>query len=151
MKSFLKIAGAVLLVFVVSSAAVAQQKKTKSEKPPAPHFVLGNAPKVVFSDHDREAIHKYYKSILGTLAPGSVTDRTPLPLEIDRELVPGKQIPSHYEKRLELLPNALEAQLSGITGDLARYKLGRHVILAKRATLEIVDMVRDVGWGEPKK
>ena len=156
MRKFFRVLGLVLALSMLSGLsepkAIGQQKKQPTTpKAVPPHFDLDKKEKIAFSAQDRETIHKYYKSILGNLAPGSIVDRSPFPPEIEAALVPGKQIPGNYEKRLEALPKALESQLVSNTGDLVRYKLGRHIVLVKRSNLEIVDIVRDAGWKDEKK
>jgi hypothetical protein len=98
-----------------------------------------------FSESDRALIHDYYKRIHSATAPGSL-DRSNLPIEIEKILVPGGRVPLHYEKKLQAIPEPLKRRLSLITGNYAYYKLGKHVLLVHKATLDIADAVRNAGW-----
>ena len=104
---------------------------------------LAQAKKPEFNAKDRQTIETYYNRLIGTLAPGSV-DRSPFPLGIEKALVAGSHVPMQLEKDLEPLPAKLESQLSQITGDYGRFKLGRHVVLVKKADLEIADIIKNV-------
>jgi hypothetical protein len=98
-----------------------------------------------FSESDRAAINAYFKGVHTKTAPGSI-DRTELPLPIEQSLVSGGRVPLQYEKRLARLPEALRAQLSLLPGGYESFMLGKHVLLVKRGTLEIADVVRNAGW-----
>ena len=113
-------------------------------------FSAGQEPKPTFSPKDRELIETYYTHLLGTLAPGSV-DRSPFPLGIEKALVVGSHVPMQLEKTLEPLPAKLESQLTPITGDYGRYTLGRHLVLIKKADLEIADILKNVAVKETPK
>jgi uncharacterized iron-regulated membrane protein len=104
----------------------------------------GNAQKLpVFSAKDRQIIEGYYNHLLGTLAPGSI-DRSAFPLGIEGALAPNSHVPMQLEKDLQLLPRTIESQLSQITGDYARYTLGRHVLLVRKSDLAIGDIIKNV-------
>jgi hypothetical protein len=45
----------------------------------------------------------------------------------------------------------LESQLTPLTGDYARYTLGRHVVLVKKTDLEIADILKNVAVKETPK
>ena len=107
----------------------------------APENVNGKLP--VFSAKDHQLIAEYYNHLLGTLAPGSV-DRSPFPLGVEGTLKPGSRIPMQYEQDLKPLPPKLDSQLSQITGDYARYTLGRHVVLVRKADLTIGDISKNI-------
>ena len=107
-------------------------------------------PKVAFTPAEREAVHEYYKHVLGTLAPASL-DRTGFPYEIERELVAGAKLSSKLEKELAPLPKELESMLSQRSGDYRYYKLRRHVILLRQPDNVIADIVKDAGWGDISK
>jgi hypothetical protein len=104
----------------------------------------------VFSAKDRELIETYYNHLIGTLAPGSV-DRSPFPLGVEKALIVGSHVPMQLEKDMERLPAKLESQLTPITGDYGRYTLGRHVVLVKKADLEIADILKNVGLKDKAK
>jgi len=104
---------------------------------------LAQANHPAFTPKDREQIEAYYTHLIGTLAPGSV-DRTPLALGVEKALVVGSHVPMQLEKDLQPLPEKLEAQLTQVTGDYGRYKLGRHVVLIHKADLEIADILKNV-------
>jgi hypothetical protein len=106
--------------------------------------------KPVFTAQDRQLIEAYYNHLMGTLAPGSL-DRSPYPLGIEKALVADSHVPMQLEKDLQLLPANLESQLSVITGDYGRYKLGRHVVLMRKADLAIADIVKNVAVKETPK
>jgi hypothetical protein len=103
--------------------------------------------KPVFTANDRQLIEAYYKHLVGTLAPGSL-DRSPFPIGVEKALVAGSHVPMQLEKDLQLLPANLESQLSVITGDYGRYKLGRHVVLMRKADLAIADILKNVAVKE---
>jgi hypothetical protein len=48
------------------------------------------------------------------------------------------------EKDLQPLPSKLDLQLSQITGDYARYTLGRHVVLVRKGDLAIADIIKNI-------
>lgn len=108
---------------------------------------LAQESKPVFTAKDRELIESYYNHLIGTLAPGSL-DRAPFPLGVEKTLVAGSHVPMQLEKDLLPLPAKLESQLSAITGDYGRYKLGRHAVLVKKADLEIADIIKNVAFKE---
>jgi hypothetical protein len=111
---------------------------------------LAQESKPVFSAKDRQLIEDYYNHLIGTLAPGSL-DRSPFPLGIEKSLVAGSHVPMQLEKDLQPLPAKLESQLTLITGDYGRYKLGRHVVLVKKADLSITDILKNVAVKETPK
>jgi hypothetical protein len=104
----------------------------------------GNEGKMpVFAEKDRSAINDYYLHLVGTLAPGSL-DLSEFSLGIEQSLASGSHIPMQLEKDLRPLPPKLEAQLSQLTGEYARYTLGRHVVLVRKADLAIADIIKNV-------
>jgi hypothetical protein len=111
---------------------------------------LGQDAKPVFTANDRMFIESYYAHVIGTLAPGSL-DRSPFPLGIEKALAAGSRVPVQLQKELEPLPVKLESQLSPISGDYRRYKLGRHVVLVKKADFTIADIIKNVAIKEPAK
>jgi hypothetical protein len=129
----------ILLVFSVSLAWSAPQKTAK-----APTFVLHGDKAPVFSAKDREAIEAYYLHLLGTLAPGSI-NRSTFDPGVERSLVAGSHVPGQFEKEMMPLPAELESKLTPLTGDYVRYKLGRHVVLVKKADLTIADIMKNAG------
>jgi hypothetical protein len=110
-------------------------------------FTAGQEQKPAFTANDKTLIQTYYDHLIGTLAPGSL-DRTPFALGVEKALVPGSHVPMQLEKNLEPLPAKLEAKLTPLTGDYARYTLGRHVVLVKKGDLEIADILKDVAVKE---
>ena len=123
---------ALILLFgmVVSLAWSAPQKADESKTP-------------VFSAKDHKLIEEYYVHFLGTLAPGSL-DRSEFPLAVDQSLTSGSHVPMQLEKDLKPLPAKLESQLTAITGDYARYTLGRHVVLVHKTDLAITDIIKNI-------
>jgi hypothetical protein len=113
-------------------------------------IALAQESKPVFTAKDRELIEGYYNHLIGTLAPGSL-DRSPFPLGIEKILIAGSHVPMQLEKDLQPLPAKLESQLSPITGDYGRYKLGRHVVIVKKADLAITDILKNVAVKETPK
>jgi hypothetical protein len=124
------IAGIVLVILVIVKMSWSQDTKP------------------TFSAQDRQAIESYYKHFVGTLAPGSL-DRSTFSLGVEKALTVGSHVPMQLEKDLEPLPAKLDSQLSQITGDYRRFTLGRHVVLVKKADLEIADIIRNVAVKEP--
>jgi hypothetical protein len=102
---------------------------------------LANAPK--FTPKDRELITAYYLSVISTLAPGSI-DRAPFDPSIERGLAVGSHVPPQLGKLLESLPEKLDSQLTLVNGDFRRFKLGRHVLLVRKADLAIADILKNV-------
>src|SRR6185369_11393069 len=86
---------------------------------------FGQDQKPTFTPKDKGLIQTYYDHLIGTLAPGSL-DRIPFSLGIEKALAPSSHVPMQLEKDLEPLPGKLESQLTPLTGDYARYTLGRH-------------------------
>ena len=97
----------------------------------------------VFSAKDHKLIEEYYLHLVGALAPGSL-DRSEFPLGVEQSLVAGSHVPMQLEKDLKPLPAKLESQLTAITGDYARYTLGRHVVLLRKTDLAITDIIKNV-------
>jgi hypothetical protein len=96
-----------------------------------------------FTPKDREVITAYYLSVISTLAPGSI-DRSPFDPSIERGLAVGSHVPPQLGKRLESLPEKLDSQLTLINADYGRYKLGRHVLLVRKADLAIAAILKNV-------
>lgn len=113
-------------------------------------FTAGQEQKPTFTAKDKTLIQTYYDHLIGTLAPGSL-DRTPFALGVEKALVVGSHVPMQLEKDLAPLPAKLESQLTPLTGDYARYTLGRHVVLVKKGDLEIADILKDVAVKETPK
>lgn len=120
-----------LFVFSISLAWSAPLQKSDSTKPP------------VFSAKDHQLIEAYYNHLIGTLAPGSL-DRSSFEPGIEAALAPGSHVPMQLEKDLQPLPGKLDLQLSQITGDYARYTLGRHVVLVRKGDLAIGDIIKNI-------
>ena len=121
---------ALLFGMVVSLAWSAPQSAANSKMP-------------VFTEKDRTLIEDYYLHLVGTLAPGSL-DRSDFPLGIEQSLVSGSHVPMQLEKELNPLPAKLESQLSPLTGEYARYTLGRHLVLVRKADLAISDVMKNI-------
>jgi hypothetical protein len=114
------------------------------------NIALAQESKPAFTAKDRALIEGYYNHLIGTLAPGSL-DRSPFPLGIEETLIAGSHVPMQLEKELQPLPAKLESQLSPITGDYGRYKLGHHVVIVKKADLGITDILKNVAFKETPK
>lgn len=121
-----------LLLAVVLSSLLAQVSSAQADRP-------------AFSEPDRAAITAYFKNVHASTAPGSI-DRTDLPLAVEQSLAPGGRVPLQYEKKLQRIPEALRSQLSLISGGYEYYMLGKHVLLVRKGTLEVADIVRNAGW-----
>jgi hypothetical protein len=113
-------------------------------------LATGQDQKPAFTAKDQGLIQTYYDHLIGTLAPGSL-DRTPFALGIEKALVVGSHVPMQLEKDLAPLPAKLESQLTPLTGDYARYTLGRHVVLVKKGDLEIADILKNVAVKDTPK
>ena len=113
-------------------------------------LAAGQEQKPTFTVKDKTLIETYYDHVIGTLAPGSL-DRTPFALGVEKALVVGSHVPMQLEKDLAPLPAKLESQLTPLTGDYARYTLGRHVVLVKKGDLEIADILKNVAVKETPK
>jgi hypothetical protein len=122
---------AVILLFAMTiSLAWGAQKPDEPKMP-------------VFSAKDREVIETYYKHILGNIAPGTL-DRSGFQFEIEHALVAGSRVPMQVEKDLQQLPRNIESQLTQITSEYERYRLGRHVLLVRKPDLVIADIIKNV-------
>ena len=128
------------VVLFLTAALMAGEIVLLSQEPKGP----------VFSAKDRGLIEAYYNHLFGTLAPGSL-DQSSFPLGVEKAFVAGSHVPMQLEKELEPLPAKLESQLSAITGDYGRYKVGRHIILIKKADLAIADIIKNVAVRETPK
>ena len=100
--------------------------------------------KMAFTAKDHELITAFYLHLWGTLAPGSI-NRTPFGPEIERALAIGSRVPMQLDKDLTPLPKELESQLTLLTGEYRRFKLGPHVLLVKTADSTIVDIIKNAG------
>src|SRR5437016_2475855 len=129
-KVALLVALVLLFGMVVSLAWSAPQKADESQMP-------------VFNVKDHKLIEDYYNHLVGTLAPGSL-DRSEFPLGVEESLAAGSRVPMQLEKDLKALPAKLESQLGVVTGDYARYTLGRHVVLVRKNDLKIADIIKNV-------
>src|SRR5436190_4159547 len=118
---------ALLLALVLLFGMVVSLAWSASQKADEPKMA-------VFSVKDHKLIEDYYNHLAGTLAPGSL-DRSGFLLGIEESLVVASHVPMQLEKDLKPLPAKLESQLSLITGDYARYTLGRHVVLVHKTDL----------------
>ena len=98
----------------------------------------------VFNVKDQQLIEEFYRHVWGTLAPGTI-DRTPFGPSVERVLVTGSKVPMQLEKDLMPLPKELDSQLSLLTADYHRYKLGPHVVLVKVSDLTIADIIKNAG------
>ena len=119
-----------LLVFSVSLAFSAPQKTDAAKLP-------------TFSEKDHQLIEEYYNHVIGELAPGSL-NRSPFGPGVEAALAPGSHVPMQLEKDLQPLPSKLDQQLSQLTGDYARYILGRHIVLVRKGDLAIGDIIRNI-------
>jgi hypothetical protein len=122
-----------LSVALLTAAALSAGVLQKSDLTKAP----------VFTPRDRELITAYYLSIISTLAPGSV-DRSSFDPSIERGLAVGSRVSLQLGKRLEALPEKLDSELTLVSSEYGRYKLGRHVLLVRKADLAITDILKNV-------
>ena len=130
LKIALILAVILLLAFTVSLAWSAPQNSNYEKLP-------------TFSAKDRELIEDYYNHLIGTLAPGSLS-LSRFSVGIEAALTPGSHVPMQLEKDLQPLPRKLDLELSQITGDYARYTLGRHVVLVRKGDLAIGDIIKNI-------
>ena len=137
--TILILATILLLVFSISLAISAPQR---AEEPPK--FVDRGSPVPTFTVKDRTVVEGFYRSLMGTLAPGSI-NRTPFSPAVERALVIGSHVPGQVERELRPLPKDLESQLTILAGDFRRYKLGPHVLLVKVADSSIADIIKNAG------
>jgi hypothetical protein len=119
--------------------------QTANHKVAPPQINLDKKRPIVLTTQDRQTINSYYEHVIGSLAPGSI-NRTPFSLEVEKALVKGSKVPMNLEQQLEPLPPDLESQLSLLTGDHKRYKLGWHVLVVRLSDLTIADVLKDAGW-----
>jgi hypothetical protein len=123
---------AVILLFAMT-VSLAWSAPQKSDEPKMP----------VFSANDRQLIQTYYNGLIADIAPGSI-DRSGYSPAIEKALATGSHVPMQFEKDLQPLPRKLELQLTQLTGEYGRYKLGRHVVLVRKADLAIGDIIKNI-------
>ena len=100
--------------------------------------------KVAFTAKDHDVITAFYLHLMGTLAPGTI-NRSPFTPGIEKALAVGSRVPMQLEKDLMPLPKELESQLTMLTGEYRRFKLGTHVLLVKTSDSSIVDIIKNAG------
>lgn len=100
---------------------------------------------IVFSDHDREVIRKYYgdafKSKHKSLPPG-LAKKDKLPPGLEKQLVRRGQLPPGLQ--YDRFPSDLERQLSQIPDDYLRVVIDGSFVLFNRKTNVIFDVMHDL-------
>jgi hypothetical protein len=138
--TFVFIVAAILLLAM--SISLAWSAPQQSSQPPT--FVLSGNKTPAFTRTDRALVDTYYEHLRSTLAPGSL-DQARFSPAVERSLVAGSRLPMQLERDLQPLPAKLESELSQITGDYGRFKIGNHVLLIKKADLAIFDAIKTAG------
>ena len=131
-----------LLAFSVSLALSAPQK---ADEPPK--FIVRGDVVPTFAAKDHDVIESFYRRLMGTLAPGSI-NRTPFTPAVEKALTTGSHVPMGVERELAALPKELESQLTVLSGDYRRFKLGPHVLLVKLADSTIADVIKNAGMAK---
>lgn len=94
---------------------------------------------LMFSDHDRDYIHRYYRSNL----PPGLAKREHLPPGLRKHLVRRGTLPPGL--RAQRLPYDLDRHLSRLPDGYARIRVASDVLLIDARTRVIFDVITDVG------
>lgn len=132
----LSIASLSLAVTVLSSACVMNGTSTRGA------ISVGDdhgQVTLMFSDHDRDYIHRYYR---GNLPPG-LAKRDQLPPGLRKQLVRRGTLPPGLQS--QRLPYDLDRHLSRLPEGYARIRVASDVLLIDERTRVIFDVITDVG------
>lgn len=94
---------------------------------------------LVFSDRDRDEIHRYYRHNL----PPGLAKRETLPPGLRKQLVRRGSLPPGLEG--QRLHRDLEMRLSPLPRGYTRLRVGTDVLLLDERTRVILDIVTDIG------
>lgn len=94
---------------------------------------------LVFSDHDRDYIHRYYRAHL----PPGLAKREQLPPGLRKQLAKRGTLPPGLQS--QHLPSDLERQLSHLPAGYVRLRIATDVLLIDERTRVILDVVTDIG------
>jgi hypothetical protein len=94
---------------------------------------------LVFSDRDRDYIHRYYRSNL----PPGLAKREQLPPGLRKQLVRRGTLPAGLQA--QRLPYDLDRHLSRLPDGYARIRVASDVLLIDARTRVIFDVITDVG------
>lgn len=132
----LSIGGLAIAVAVLSTACVTNGASTRgaiSVRDDHGQVTL------VFSDRDREYIHRYYRTNL----PPGLAKRDQLPPGLRKQLVRRGTLPPGLQS--QSLPYDLDRHLSRLPEGYARIRVASDVLLIDERTRVIFDVITDVG------
>ena len=135
-RKMLSIGGMAIAITVLSSACVVNGASTSGAV-----TVRGDHGQMtlVFSDSDRDYIHRYYRSNL----PPGLAKREQLPPGLRKQLVRRGTLPPGLQS--QHLPYDLDRHLSRLPEGYARIRVASDVLLIDEHTRVIFDVITDVG------
>lgn len=136
MRRRLLIGGLAIAIVGLSSACVMNGTSTRGAI--SVHDDHGQVT-LVFSDHDRDHIHRYYRSHL----PPGLAKRDQLPPGLRKQLVRRGTLPPGLQS--QRLPDDLDRHLSRLPEGYARIRVASDVLLIDTHTRVIFDVITDVG------
>lgn len=99
---------------------------------------------VIFSAHDREIIHDYYRNPNSNLPPGLAKRNGQLPPGLQKHLERDGTLPPGLQKRVQPFPEELERRLPRLPESYQRVTIGVDVLIRDRRTQRIMDVIHDV-------
>ena len=98
---------------------------------------------VIFSVHDREILHNYYRGG-SNLPPGLAKRGGNLPPGLAKQLQRNGTLPPGLQKRLSPFPADLDHRLSPLPSIYRRGMIGQVVVIVDRRTQRIIDVIDDI-------
>lgn len=98
--------------------------------------------KVVFSDHDRVVINRYYKKHKHKKLPPGLAKKHRLPPGHQKQLSKHGRLPPGLEGRH--LPHELERDLSHLPTGYVRVRIGTDIVLLDQKTRVVLDVIHDL-------
>lgn len=132
----LSIAGLALAVTVLSSACMMNGTSTRGTISVSDDH---GQVTLMFSDRDRDYIHRYYRGNL----PSGLAKRDQLPPGLRKQLVRRGTLPPGLQS--QRLPYDLDRHLSRLPEGYARIRIASDVLLIDERTRVIFDVITDVG------
>lgn len=100
--------------------------------------------RIVFSSHDRDVIHDYYRDSYSNLPPGLAKRGGNLPPGLQKHLERDGTLPPGLQKRVQPFPVELERRLPRLPEGYNRVTLGVDILILDRRTQRIMDIVHDI-------
>ena len=98
--------------------------------------------KLVFSDHDRRLINRYYHDGKRKKLPPGLAKKKRLPPGLEKQIRRNGKLPPGLER--EALPYELERSLDSLGGNYLRIRVGADIVLMDARTRIIFDVIKDV-------